>query len=72
MQGIFHTGRQSLTKLAAHIEDYYCYQIELTKAYSNHDWREDIKNMMLNAGLNRRTIVFLFSDTQVIYFYTHQ
>ncbi|XP_043269180.1 dynein axonemal heavy chain 1-like [Venturia canescens] len=63
--GMGGSGRRSLTKLASHIEEYICFQVELSKAYSNHDWREDVKNIMLQAGLQNRQIVFLFSDTQI-------
>jgi dynein heavy chain len=59
------TGRQSLTKLSAHIAEYYCFQIELTKAYSIRDWRDDVKSILLKTGLFNKHTVFLFSDTQV-------
>ncbi|XP_024940673.1 dynein heavy chain 1, axonemal [Cephus cinctus] len=63
--GMGGSGRRSLTKLSTHIVEYSCFQIELSKAYSNSDWREDLKTMMLRAGLQKRSIVFLFSDTQI-------
>ena len=40
-------------------------QIELSKNYGVSEWREDLKNMLLKAGLQNKSIVFLFSDTQV-------
>lgn len=58
-------GRQSLTRLSSFMAEFACFQIELTKAYGAYDWREDVKKLMLNAGLQRRETVFLFSDTQV-------
>jgi hypothetical protein len=30
------------------------------------EWRDDLKKVMLGAGLNNTQSVFLFSDTQVI------
>ncbi|KAL6436551.1 hypothetical protein ACFW04_004787 [Cataglyphis niger] len=63
--GMGGSGRQSLTKLATHIQEYNCFQIGINKAYTIHDWREDIKNLMLKAGLRNQPIVFLFSDTQI-------
>lgn len=45
--------------------EYNCFQIELSKTYGPTDWKEDIKNVMLSAGLNKRETVFIFSDTQV-------
>ncbi|CAL1689869.1 unnamed protein product [Lasius platythorax] len=63
--GMGGSGRQSLTKLASHIQEYNCFQIEVSKTYTTHDWRDDIKNVMLKAGLWNQSIVFLFSDTQI-------
>ena len=44
------------------------FQIELSKNYSISDWKEDLKKVMMRAGLEGRPTVFLFSDTQVQYF----
>lgn len=59
------SGRQSLTRLTAHIQDYVCFQIELSGAYTVNDWRDDVKRSMMKAGMQNQLIVFLFSDTQV-------
>lgn len=45
--------------------DYQCFQIELAKNYGQTEWREDIKGIMLKAGLKNKQITFLFVDTQV-------
>lgn len=58
-------GRQSLTRLAAYISEFYCFQIELSKTYGLVEWRDDVKKLLLRAGLQKRESVFLFSDTQV-------
>nr|XP_034195945.1 dynein heavy chain 1, axonemal-like [Osmia lignaria] len=63
--GMGGSGRQSLTRLAAHIQDYNCFQIELSGAYTTHDWRDDIKHSMMKAGVQAQLMVFLFSDTQI-------
>uniref|UniRef100_A0A670ILT6 Dynein axonemal heavy chain 1 n=1 Tax=Podarcis muralis TaxID=64176 RepID=A0A670ILT6_PODMU len=63
--GVGGSGRQSLTKLASHIADYECFQIELSKNYGISDWREDLKKIMLKAGLQNLSITFLFTDTQI-------
>nr|XP_022908003.1 dynein heavy chain 1, axonemal-like [Onthophagus taurus] len=63
--GMGGSGRQSLTRLSAYMSDYACFQIELTSAYSGTDWKDDIKGVMLQAGLYNSATVFLFSDTQI-------
>ncbi|KAL6464354.1 hypothetical protein MHYP_G00266710 [Metynnis hypsauchen] len=63
--GVGGSGRQSLTKLATHISDYECFQIELSKNYGTAEWREDIKSIMMKAGLQNVQITFLFVDTQI-------
>ncbi|XP_012056092.1 PREDICTED: dynein heavy chain 1, axonemal-like [Atta cephalotes] len=63
--GISGSGRRSLTKFSSYIKEYNCYQIEINKDYTIHDWRDDIKNIMLKAGLQNQSIVFLFSDMHI-------
>lgn len=42
-----------------------CVQIEITKAYGQQEWRDDLKMTMMKAGAENRGTVFLFSDAQV-------
>ncbi|KAL3266448.1 hypothetical protein HHI36_010620 [Cryptolaemus montrouzieri] len=63
--GMGGSGRQSLTRLATFMAEFYRFQIELSKVYGTTEWRDDIKQLMLKAGLLRVESVFLFSDTQI-------
>uniref|UniRef100_A0A3Q3IZZ6 Dynein, axonemal, heavy chain 1 n=1 Tax=Monopterus albus TaxID=43700 RepID=A0A3Q3IZZ6_MONAL len=63
--GVGGSGRQSLTKLASYVSGYQCFQIELSKNYGQTEWREDIKSILLKAGLQNKQVTFLFVDTQI-------
>lgn len=63
--GIGGSGRQSYTRLAAHIMDYELFQIELTRNYSMADWTEFLKAMLLKISSTESHGVFLITDAQV-------
>ncbi|XP_072798825.1 dynein axonemal heavy chain 3 isoform X1 [Vicugna pacos] len=63
--GIGGSGRQSASKLSTFMNSYELYQIEITKNYSGHDWREDLKKLMLQVGVATKSTVFLFADNQI-------
>ena len=41
--GMGGSGRQSLSRLAAAIEDYNVEVVEITKAYTQADWKDDLR-----------------------------
>lgn len=64
--GVGGSGRQSLTKLATYISNYRSYQIEVIKGYQMRDWRENVKTVLMMAGVEGKPTTFLFVDTQII------
>eukprot|EP00117_Sycon_ciliatum_P023820 scpid1450/ scgid20157/ Dynein heavy chain 3, axonemal; Axonemal beta dynein heavy chain 3; Ciliary dynein heavy chain 3 len=63
--GVGGSGRQSASKMAAFMADYDLFQIELTKNYTTVEWRDDLKKIMMKAGIEGKQLVFLFSDNQI-------
>uniref|UniRef100_A0A8C0VRC6 Dynein axonemal heavy chain 1 n=1 Tax=Cyanistes caeruleus TaxID=156563 RepID=A0A8C0VRC6_CYACU len=63
--GVGGSGRQSLTRLASHMAENECFQIELSKNYGMAEWREDVRKVMMKAGLQSLPKTFLFVDTQI-------
>jgi len=63
--GVGGSGRQSVTKMSAFISNYSVFQIEISKNYTNVEWREDLKLVLKGAGTGAQPFTFLFSDTQI-------
>uniref|UniRef100_A0A8B7WIF1 Dynein heavy chain 6, axonemal n=1 Tax=Castor canadensis TaxID=51338 RepID=A0A8B7WIF1_CASCN len=64
--GVGGTGKQSLTRLAAHICGYKCLQIELSRGYNYDTFHEDLRKLYKMAGVDDKNMVFLFTDTQIV------
>lgn len=41
------------------------HQIEIAKNYGTMEWHEDLKLCLMQAGVDDKSVVFLFNDTQV-------
>lgn len=63
--GIGGSGRHSVVKLATSMAEYSLFEIEITRNYGVTEWRDDLKRLMMKAGVEGKPIVFLFADTQI-------
>lgn len=64
--GLSGMGKQSIARLASHINGYQCMQIELTRGYDQNSFKEDLRKCYINAGVNNKPTMFLLNDTQII------
>ncbi|XP_058823709.1 dynein axonemal heavy chain 3 [Topomyia yanbarensis] len=62
--GLGGAGRRSAVKMAANMADADVFQVEVTRSYSINEWREDMKKLLMNAGNEGKSTVFLFNDSQ--------
>jgi dynein heavy chain len=48
------------------MSNYLLFQIEVVKGYNMRNWRDDLKSVLMQAGVDAKFTTFLFVDTQVI------
>lgn len=64
--GVGGSGKQSLARLAAFVVEAKCVQIEITRGYGTTEFHEDLKRLMISAGVGGTPTVFLFTDSQIV------
>ena len=64
--GIGGSGRKSLARLATYIPELEVFYLEITKSFTVADWKESLRSLMNDAGVEDKGTCFLFTDTQII------
>lgn len=63
--GVGGSGKQSLSRLAAHICLYSVVQITVNQYYGMLDFKSDLQSMYNKAGVKNEGVLFLLTDTQI-------
>jgi dynein heavy chain len=58
MIGIEGSGKEALCRLATALASYQYHSIKFDANYNNDDWQNDLKKLLLTAGIEMREIVF--------------
>ncbi|KAG1698535.1 Dynein heavy chain 7, axonemal [Nymphon striatum] len=63
--GVGGSGKQSLTQLAVALAGYTLFQPQITRNYSMNDWRDNLKVVLKAAGVQRKKMVLLITDSHI-------
>lgn len=63
--GVGGSGKQSLTRLAAFINNFEVKQLVMSSNFTVEDLKENLRNMYLSAGVKGSQVVFLLTDSQI-------
>jgi len=64
--GVGGSGKQSLTKLSSHMLEMIYKQIEITKNFGSEQFKEFMKELMFQAGIEGDKVCFTMTDNQII------
>lgn len=65
MVGVGGTGKSTVAKLAAYIQDCHFMKPHISRGYQNFEFREDLKKACMNAGIKGEKVVFFLTDNIV-------
>ena len=65
--GLDGTGKSSTVQLASHVAGCELYKLTLTRGYSHADFRDDLKKVFRQAGVQGLDTVFLLTDNDIIH-----
>ncbi|KAK6624941.1 hypothetical protein RUM44_011805 [Polyplax serrata] len=63
--GVGGSGKQSLTRLAAFAAGCVVFEISLSRGYNENSFKEDMKKLYNQVGVDRKSTVFLFTASQI-------
>ena len=63
--GVGGSGRHSLARLASYVAQIKVFTIEVTNQYRSSEFREDLRTLFNICGIENKSTVFLFSDSQI-------
>ncbi|XP_012271994.1 dynein heavy chain 7, axonemal-like [Orussus abietinus] len=58
-------GGKTLTKLAAHIERQYFFEVAVTPLYDSNSWKQDLKMILRKCGAEEKDVTFLLTEKQI-------
>lgn len=64
--GVGGSGKQSLSRLAAHLCGYFTVTLSMSGSYSMGNFAEDLLKMYKRAGIKEEGLSFLFTDSQIV------
>ena len=64
--GVGGSGRRSMARLAASMNEMKNFSIEISKSYREKEFHEDIRGLLRRSSIDNEPQVFLFSDTQIV------
>ncbi|KAL0279460.1 UNVERIFIED_CONTAM: hypothetical protein PYX00_001008 [Menopon gallinae] len=64
--GVGGSGKQSLTRLAAFAANCTMFELSIGRGYNENSFKEDMKRLYTEAGVENKSIVFLFTASQIV------